>query len=300
MAFDLKQRLNMRIRPTPSGWGFFGLILCTFLISVNFSNNLIFSMIFLLAGICMVGWYHTRTNLKGLQLSMWKCAPVFAGQQAVYRLSVENNSKAGRHGLLAVSYESITGAERHLSGGELTDITLVRSAPQRGRLAPESAMLCSCFPLGIFQARLVTDALPECLVYPAPIGAQALPDKPSGHQAHQHAESGTYKDMRRYAPGDPLSHIHWKAMARFDELYTKEFDGAQGEVALWLRWDDVLVGGAEQKLSQLCRWVLDAHNRNKEYGLEMPGITIEPANEETHLRTCLKALALYGNVEGAS
>jgi uncharacterized protein (DUF58 family) len=89
-------------------------------------------------------------------------------------------------------------------------------------------------------------------------------------------------------------------MARFDELYTKEFDGARGRPALWLRWEDVRAAGTERKLSQLCRWILDAHKQNREYGLEIPGAVIEPSSGEVHRFACLTALALYGEPENKS
>lgn len=284
-------------RPTPAGWGFAGLILCGFLMAVNFSNNLIFAMTALLVSIALVGWYHTRVNLSGLVCADWKTEPVFAGQKAIWRLTVENGGRQGRHGLRAVSPGALEAGERHLAGGEQGELLLERRTVDRGTLASAPAHLGSCFPLGIFEARLMTKGVPACLVYPRPAGEQPLPERTSGRQAHLQSESGTYTDMRRYAPGDPLSRVSWRAFARFDELYTREFDGAQGQPALWLRWDDVRAGGVEQKLSQLCRWVLDAHGRNREYGLELPGTTIDPAGEESHLRRCLEALALYGETE---
>ncbi|OAM90625.1 hypothetical protein AW736_07200 [Termitidicoccus mucosus] len=290
---------KVRTRLTSSGWGFFGLVFCAFLMSVNFSNNLIFAMTFLLAAIAMVGWYHTRANVGGLAVADWRSEPVFAGQSAVYRLPVENRSKNNRHGLLVTARGSVHGAEKHLLAGETAELTLERPAPRRGRLKPAPACIRSCFPLGIFQARMVTGQLPECLVYPAQTGDQPLPARPLGRQAHLVEEAGTYTDMRRYSPGDPLARIHWKAMARFDELYTKEFDGGQGRPALWLRWEDAGAGGTEQKLSQLCRWVLEAHKQNREYGLELPGTRIEPANAESHLQNCLRALALHDEPEQA-
>ncbi|MFQ3270728.1 MAG: hypothetical protein ACI9A1_001045 [Lentimonas sp.] len=289
--------MQVRMRITSSGCGFFGLISCSFLMSVNFSNNLIFAMTFLLAGIAMVGWYHTRSNVNGLIVADWRSASVFAGQDAVYRLSVENCSKRNRHGLLATSEGSVDAVEQHLVGGEQRELTVKRAASRRGRLASVPTHIRSCFPLGIFQARMFAGQLPECLVYPAPVGEQPLSDRPVGREAHLVSESGTFTDMRRYAPGDPMSHINWKAMARFDELYTKEFDGGEGRPALWLRWDDVRAHEIEQKLSQLCLWVLEAHKQNREYGLEISGQEIEPANDESHLQCCLRALALYGEGE---
>ncbi|WP_309386455.1 DUF58 domain-containing protein [Cerasicoccus frondis] len=288
---------KLRLQLTAAGWSFLGLILCLFLMSINFSNNLIFAMSFLLVGIALVGARFTWTNLRGLTLADWRCEPVFAGQTAAYRLGVENRTRSFRYGFQAVA--NGVGKEQHLPPQAQEELLFERPTEQRGVIAAEHAMLSSCYPLGIFRAKLTTDDLPECLVYPKPMGAQPINDRPKGQQAHLRAESGSFTDMRRYAPGDPLSHIHWKAMARFDELYTKQFDGAQGQPALWLRWDDVQASGVEAKLSQLCRWVLDAHAQGREYGLELPGLIIEPGNEDPHQRECLRALALYSGKEAS-
>ncbi len=285
---------KMRMRLAPAGWGFLGLIGCGFLLSINFSNNLIFAMTFLLIAIALVGWYFTRVNLCGLAPADWRAEPVFAGQTAVFRLQVENRAAQARHGLRVHASSAQGGGEQSLAPGDRAEMALRRLAPRRGRLPRLAVAMHSVFPLGLFEARLAGGELPVCLVYPSPLGAQPLPDQQSNRNAHQLKESGSYTDMRRYAPGDPLSRISWKALARFDELYTKEFDGAQGQTALWLRWSDVRASAVEDKLSQLCRWVLEAHRLGREYGLELPGTVIAPAGEEIHLRRCLEALALYG------
>lgn len=254
-------------------------------------------MAFLLTGIGLIGWYHSRINLQRLVVSDWRTNPVFVGQQAVYTLQVDNLSSTVRHGLLAVASETTSSEELHLGSKSQEEMILRRPAMERGILKVLTSDIRSTFPLGIFETRMGAPSLPECIVYPAPIGGQPLPESKAGSQAHLRTESGTYTDMRRYAPGDPLSRISWKAFARFDELYTKEFDGASGQPALWLRWEDINSAGVEEKLSQLCRWLLDAHKQNREYGLELPGVRIQPATEESHLRECLKKLALFGKTE---
>lgn len=290
-------RMKVSMHLTSSGLGFFFLILCGFLMSVNFSNNLIFAMTFLLVSIALVGWYHTRINVAGLILADWKAAPVFAGQMARYEMGVENKKQRERHGLQLNHKKNGHGKEAHLAGQERQEMVLERSAPKRGILPSVHSSICSSFPLGIFQAKMFAGSLPECLIYPTPSGGQVLPEQKTGSQAHLRAESGTYKDLRRYSPGDPLSRISWKAFAKFDELYTKEFDGAQGQPAMWLRWDDVKHPQVEQKLSQLCKWVLQAHTKKREYGLEVKGTRIEPAEGQAHLEECLSALALFGLTE---
>lgn len=285
---------TVRTRLTPSGWGFFGLILTGFLLSVNFSNNLIFSMTFLLTSIAMVGWYYTRINVSGLVFRDWRVQPVFAGQKARYSLQLDNLASRDRHGIAPLASKAVMGNEIHIGKNSQAELVVYRKTKDRGLLGAVRGEFRSCFPLGILQTRMVTGSLPECLVYPAPLGEQPLPDKASGKQAHLQSESGTYTDMRRYAPGDPLSRISWKALARTGELYTKQFDGAQGQPALWLRFDDVLAAGVEQKLSQLCRWILEVRKQNREFGLELPGVVIEPDDTESHMRRCLTALSLYG------
>lgn len=284
----------LRMWLAPAGWGFLGLIGCGFLLSINFSNNLIFAMTFLLIAIALVGWYFTRVNLVGLVVADWRVEPVFAGQLALYRMQVENRSGQERFGLRVEAPGLAGGEERSLRAGERVEMVLSRPAPTRGPLPRLAATIGSAFPLGLFNARLGCGELPGCLVYPAPRGPQPLPEDRSNRQAHQNREAGSYTDMRRYAAGDPLSRISWKALARFDELYTKEFDGGQGQAALWLRWSDVQAAAVEDRLSQLCRWVVDAHRLGREYGLDLPGTVLPPANEESHLHCCLEALALYG------
>ena len=53
---------------------------------------------------------------------------------------------------------------------------------------------------------------------------------------------------------------------------------ASGAKELVLDLDSAGPGGLETRLSQLCRWVLDADRDGVRYGLSLPGTTIEAAN----------------------
>lgn len=291
---------SLRIRPTPAGFGFLLMVLCGFLLSVNFSNNLIFVMTFLLVSIALVSWYHTWWNLKGLVLFDWRAEPVFAGQPLIFTARVDNRGGRFHHGLRAQAGKFGQGEEQHFGGEGSIDMQLRLTGLERGISPRARVVVASRFPLGLFEGRLRTEDLPPCLVYPHPRGNQPLPEEMGGRQAHRQQESGTYTDMRRYSPGDPLTRISWRAFARFDELYTKEFDGAQGLPALWLTWDGVRAAGIEDKLGQLCRWVVEARKQNREYGMRLPGAVVQPAGDEGHYRRCLEMLATYGLEEARS
>jgi len=49
----------------------------------------------------------------------------------------------------------------------------------------------------------------------------------------------------------------------------------------------------ETRLSQLCRWVLDAEQAGQRYGLRLPGTTLTPDHGPAHQQACLAALAAF-------
>ena len=89
------------------------------------------------------------------------------------------------------------------------------------------------------------------------------------------------------------SRVSWKAAARSDALYTKEFSGGQPE-SQWIDWDTVAAANTEQRLSLMCRMVLDAESAGRLYGLRLPDNTIALGRGGRHQHQCLAALALYG------
>jgi uncharacterized protein (DUF58 family) len=58
-------------------------------------------------------------------------------------------------------------------------------------------------------------------------------------------------------------------------------------------WDSLAGLDAEARLSQLCRWVLDAHERREAFGLRLPGLSIPPNIGTAHRQHCLNSLALF-------
>jgi len=98
--------------------------------------------------------------------------------------------------------------------------------------------------------------------------------------------------LRPYRAGDTPRQIAWKALAREEELLTKEFS-ATASSEFWIDWDEAPGGGLEERLSILCHWVLQAETFGQSYGLRMPGVSIRPGRGEAHRAACLEALALY-------
>ena len=86
--------------------------------------------------------------------------------------------------------------------------------------------------------------------------------------------------------------MDWKAVARGRPLSIKEFTGG-GAAQLWFGWSQLEGLETESRLSQLTRWVLEAEQEGGEFGVRLPGITINLDSSSGHTIKCLEALALF-------
>ncbi|PVV26640.1 MAG: hypothetical protein B6D79_05665, partial [gamma proteobacterium symbiont of Ctena orbiculata] len=62
-----------------------------------------------------------------------------------------------------------------------------------------------------------------------------------------------------------------------------------------LDWELLTEHATEQRLSLLCRFILQAEERQQRYSLQMPGQKIPSASGPLHQQRCLSLLARYGD-----
>jgi uncharacterized protein (DUF58 family) len=75
-------------------------------------------------------------------------------------------------------------------------------------------------------------------------------------------------------------------------LHTKQYAGTD-VVSHVFDWDSLPGLDAESRLAQLCRWILDAHERGEAFGLRLPGSVIGLNVGAAHKERCLNELALF-------
>ena len=285
-----------RIYILPTGYGLgFGLLLFLMLLgSINYANNLGFLLTFLLAALGMVSMLHTWRNLLGLELQPGRTQPVFAGQQACFSIELLNRRRWQRPGIeLDIKGGAGSGADLDRESRSL--LTLSLPSRRRGWLNLPRFTLSTRYPLGLFRAWVYVELDAGCLVYPAP-GRPMPQSELTRYTSSQQGDKGVGADdfvgLRHYRSGDSLKQINWKALAREQGLQTKLFGGDRSE-RRWLEWNH-LQGPREERLSQLCRGVLEACDRQLEFGLRLPGQEFKPARGQAHRHRCLQALALFG------
>jgi uncharacterized protein (DUF58 family) len=284
------------IVPARLGW-FFGATLAILLVgSINYSLSLGFALTFLLAGLGLAGMVHTARNLARIAVSAGRAEPVFAGEAAQFRLYLDGRTAFDRPAILVRHGASGSQVVVDIPPRAVAEVVLAVPAAKRGWATLGRVMLETRFPLGIFRAWSYIEPEARCLVYPRPERSPLPPFSGEAAAGSFHtpaAGSDDFAGLRGYQRSDSPRHVAWKAVARSDEMLTKQFSG-ESAAELWL--DAALLPqglNLEQRLSRLAGWVLAAERSGAHYGLRLAGVELVPARGDAHCAACLQALALY-------
>lgn len=286
-------RSRIFIFPTRYGLMFALLLLVMLIGSLNYNSELGLTFTFLLASVGLVSILHTYRNMAHLTLRAGKVMPVYVGEEAVFSVLADNQTKTARLAITLLHGKRMPVFVDVPAYGA-TEAPLSLPMTRRGLVPLEEFKILTTFPLGLFRAWSYVNLGMSCLVYPRPGPRRAAPKPHSREQELGDQGRGVddFAGLRGYHPSDSPRHVHWKAAARGQGLHTKQF-GGESPSELWLDWEALRELDKEERLSQLCRMVLDAHAAGCRFGLRLPGVMLEPGIGEAHKHACLKQLALF-------
>jgi uncharacterized protein (DUF58 family) len=284
------------ILPTRQGLAFALVLLLMLIGSINYSLGLGFVLTFLLGALGINAMIYTFRNLANLRVTGGRARPVFAGDIAQFTVHLENAGETDRYAI-GLTHDRQSASFVDVKARTTAAVIARISASRRGIFKPGRLRLFTRFPLGLYYAWAYLELDMHCIVYPRPAALPGLPLPPAMASDGAGTEHGRgqedFAGLRQYHVGDSPRHIAWKAAARDQGLLTKQFAG-RAETELWLDWGQMPVSmGVEERLSQLARWVLDAHAADLSYGLRLPGKTVEMEAGEAQRDHCLEALALF-------
>ena len=298
----LTQR-NVYILPTRGGLLFCFTLGVLLIASINYQLNLGYVLTFLLTGSGVVSMHMTHNTLRGLTLHLRPLAPAFAGDTALLDV-VLSSPKGTRYGvgmgLRANGRETKSLCYTDVPAGGQALLHLGFVPATRGQHSLPTVTAETRFPLGLFRAWAVWRPASALMVYPQPERpASPLPPARSvagGSQRLRSGSSGEFEGIRLYRRGDPLKSVAWKrsaqAMASSGELVSRD-SSVHSQQQLWLDWQQVGSGDAEQRLSRLTAWLLEADRREAAWGMSLPGHDIELGQGDAHRHQGLRALALW-------
>ncbi len=289
----LSQR-NIFIIPNQQGLGFLAVLALMFIGAVNYEISLAFALVFWLLGVFILTILYTFRNLAGLNISAVAGGSIFAGEYAEITVILSRYGKR-IHEAVQLNYPGSRTVIANLIENTEERSSLYIVAENRGWFSPGRLKIATIFPFGICRAWSLVDLDLRCLVYPKPetcdLDWLTSQQQDSGHT---NVTRGTddFHGLRNYQRGDSLRHVAWKIAARGRGMYTKEYS-ANVDDKIWLKWDMFPDMHIEQRLSRLSYCVLQLDAGGHDYGLELPGIKIEPAKGSEHYLQVMKALALF-------
>ena len=279
----------------PTRWSlFYALMLLALLIgAINYTLSLAYFVTFLLAALGNTAMLYTWRNLAYLEVSVGQSQAVFAGDIAEINIEVRNLRNRTRYAIYT-QFKNNRAISQSIQANESSHFKVPLVANQRGYLIAPKLKLYTEFPLSLFHAWAIVDSETQVLVYPAPKGQQiTIPCGIDPESTGKHAILTGDEDFvghKAYQVGDLPSKVDWKASSRGIGMYSKQFSG-EAAASLYLDWAQTN-GDIETRISQLTRWVIDAHAAQLEYGLRLSDqVQLAPSNTDAHYHACLKALA---------
>lgn len=286
------------ILPTALGVAFALMIFAMFLGAMNYGNNLALGLGFMLGSLGLTAMHYSHRNLASIRIASAACEPVFAGEEARFRVALENDAPLARHEVTIGNDFGLADPARIEPGGRAV-LTLRLPATQRGYLKLDHFEITTRHPFGLFRAWAHLHMDMKCVVYPrlAPRGLAPPPVETDIGGAHESARGDEdFAGLRSFHPGDSPRRIAWKTFARGQGLHVKVYAGT-AVASHRFDWDSLPGLGMEARLAQLCRWIEDAHAEGRAFGLRIPGTDIPTNVGPAHRQRCLTALALFDSEE---
>lgn len=280
----------------PTRWGIlYGLMLFALLAgSINYSVSLGFFVTFLLTSLGNIAMLHTWRNLVHLDVRLMHSRPVFAGDHAKVLIQVSEPKNRARFAIAAQFIDNSAYIE-DVGANVTKSLFLTVATHKRGYMACPRIRLNTEFPLSLFHAWAYVESAYQLVVYPKPIDYSRNPNFTidASLEDNNPISKGDdeFNGHKSYQIGDSFSRVDWKASSRGMGIFTKQYSGS-GHSTLWLDWDATAGLDTEARISQLSYWIVEAHQAEKNYGLRLPNVTVNPNNSETHFHEVLTALAL--------
>jgi len=292
----LKQN-SLYIIPTKVFVAFLVTIIILALTAINYQNNLVYVLSFILIAMFLNMMIFTHRNLEKINITNMGCNEVFVGDKCAFKIKIKV-AKTNRYAIKIYFY-------KQPNDYVLLDVTpnceqvisLLYPAAKRGFLIPPKIKVETRFPLGLFVCWGYFDLNFKALVYPKPLKT-ALNFAQHGSNANQENSINTnnigvddFLGLDNYQPGDSKRRLDWKAYSRGQGLLVKKF-GELGGSQIDLDFSK-LQGDVETRLSALCYLVLELTKQNLSFSLKLPQREIAINSGLKHEQACLTALALH-------
>ncbi|CAM2758766.1 DUF58 domain-containing protein [Pseudoalteromonas distincta] len=283
------------VLPSSLGWYFVIVAILNFVMGINYQNNLILIMSYLMFVVIIIAVLMGYSNAKGLTVKFKDAFNSYSPQKPSIRFELQSPSVTQS---INLTYQGTEQTQQHTDevDSKTQLITLNLPYSSRGKYAVQRIKIASNYPFGLITVWSYIQLQTDVFVYPSL--EQVLSDTHTSMLDEQadkgiSKESGSeeFESLIPHLPEMGLQRISWKHYAKTQQLLVKEFADFKTANALF---DFTLMNGdTEQRLSQLCFLVCEATEQNTPFMLKLPGKTINTNTGQQHKQQCLELLCSF-------
>ena len=283
------------VLPSSLGWYFVIVAILNFVMGINYQNNLILIMSYLMFVVIIIAVLMGYSNAKGLTVKFKDAFNSYSPQKPSIVFELQSPSVTQS---INLTYQGTEQTQQHTDEVDSKTQLLTLNLPysSRGKYAVQRIKIASNYPFGLITVWSYIQLQTGVFVYPSL--EQVLSDTHTSMLDEQadkgiSKESGSeeFESLIPHLPEMGLQRISWKHYAKTQQLLVKEFADFKTANALF---DFTLMNGeTEQRLSQLCFLVCEATEQNTPFMLKLPGKTINTNTGQQHKQQCLELLCSF-------
>ena len=269
------------------GYLYLVLIIITFIAGINYANNLVLGLCFLLSSILVLSFYLAFRQLYGLTVE----SEVMELGQVGHPLTIKFTFQPSASNLhLNLRIEYLHQAKK-ISVLKSPLVVAFEDMPhQRGRYPVAPLYFYSVYPFGIIRAWSYAYLQKEVWIAPEPLELNLTKMGFNQNQQDQKTGMEDFSHLREYQQGDALNRVAWQQLAKGRGLLVKQFEEYEQQHRHF-DYSDMPAHLHEEKLSQLMFLIEQAHVQHMGFSLKLPTQQLAFGQGEQHLADAKMLLA---------
>lgn len=269
------------------GYLYLILIIITFIAGINYGNNLVLGLCFLLMSLLVLSFYLAFRQLYRLNLAL--NIPTLAQVNETSELKYQfapctDQIHLQLHLQFEQQFKKISVLQSPLS------ITFFYTPQKRGKCILPRLHIASVYPFGIVKAWSLLYPKQPVWVAPRPLEVDLKQYGFSKHSGQHQQGIEDFSHLREFVQGDRLNRIAWQQYAKGRGMLVKEFEEVL-HTQLNFHYNEMPMSLHEDKLSQLMYLVQYAYDHQQAFSLTLPTQKIALGQGETHFQQAKLMLA---------
>ncbi|WP_409425405.1 MULTISPECIES: DUF58 domain-containing protein [unclassified Pseudoalteromonas] len=283
------------VLPSTLGVYFTIVALLNFVMGINYQNNLILFMAYLMFVIIIFALLLGYSNAKGLTVAFKNTIESYAPQppQLVWQIKSNDTCQS-----ITLSYLNNFENTCYITSVQTDTMQCQLLLPylKRGCYLLKPIKIASNYPFGLVSVWSYIQPDHAVYVYPSIIKTpnhkqlSQITANDDGNEKHQGDDE--FESLITHLPEMGLQRVSWKHYAKTQQLLVKQFSNFKSADT---QFDfNLMTGDTEQRLGQLCYLVCQAFESDINYSLKLPNKFIENGSGKLHQQRCLQALSNVG------